>query len=110
MNPQEASGESHSVLGPGALSGELSGGSLAERVRLEITRRLILVLEDTKRDNRVLSDRDPRAVIGFNRAEWTIETSANYTTEAATIDELRTGEQYDIRVTADTSDAEEVDQ
>lgn len=41
---------------------------------------------------------------------WTVSETVARTVELATIDDLRNGEEYDIRVIADTSDAEEVDQ
>jgi len=73
LNPQKASRSRHSILGSGALPREFRDGLLVERRRSRSLGVSIQLLDDEKRDNRAFRDRDPRAVIGFNRAqrrEW----------------------------------------
>jgi hypothetical protein len=41
---------------------------LAESERIEITGWIDPFIDDEERDKRAFSDRDPRAVIGFNKA------------------------------------------
>ena len=56
------------MLGSEPVPRAFGDGILAESERIEITGWIDPFIDDEERDKRAFSDRDPRAVIGFNKA------------------------------------------